>query len=192
MNTLKFSRLLSRIGGGRGGSLELGLSYTGFLFLMWSFGACWRIQLKVNGIHGGNHGDWWLLCWSVYLHVLPGPYPLESHVGKAFFFLLHLGDALRAQWTLTLGLITLATRDTNNRSALRELACNPLNSHKCLNVFHSKGLSLWDLVKSGSTFTDVSVINEDCPLMKILELCSYLCFVIMANLHTFVSLEPCH
>lgn len=140
----------------------------GFLFLTWSFETCCRKPLKVNGIHSGNCGDWWLL---LMLHP-PTRSTKTLSRGKGFF-LLHLGDELRVQWTLTLGLITLATRDMNNSYALTELACNLLNSHKCLNVFHSKDLSLWDLVKSGNTFSDASVINENCPLTKILQLRLY-------------------
>ena len=80
----------------------------------------------------------------------------------------------------------------NNRYALRELGCHPLNSHKCLNVFHSKDFSLWDLVKSGSAFTDESdklelSVNENTSAVVL-----SVKFVIVANLHAFVSLEPCH
>lgn len=118
----------------------------------------------VSGIQGGDCGDWWLL-WSVVLHTLSGPYPLESHVGKAFF-LLHLGDALKAQWTLTLGLVTQATWNMNNSRPRGELSCSTSNSHKCLDVFQWKDPGLWDLVNTGSTFCVACGISQSCSLKE--------------------------
>lgn len=163
----KSSRLLWSTVGRKGSSVELDLGHIGFFSsrgaLRHAVESRWR-WMAFTAVTVAIDGSSW--C-SILLHALPRPY----QVGKAF--LLHLGDALRVQWTLTLGFITLATRDMNNSYALRELACNLLNSHKCLNVFHSKDLSLWDLVKSGNTFSDASVINENCLLKKILQLCLY-------------------
>lgn len=78
-----------------------------------------------------------------------------------------------------------------NNGALRDLACNLSNCHKCLNVFHSKDVSLWDLVKSARTFSEVPIPNGS--IYKNTSAArSSMSFVIVANLKTFVSLESCH
>lgn len=157
-----------RIGERRAGDVEGWFSFPHVDFQRHAEEHCWR-WMAFTRVTPAIDGSSAVPSFCVlYQDLIPsGP------TWERLFFLLHLGDALRAQWTLTLGLITLATRNRNNGRALRQLGCNPLNSRKCLNVYLSKGWSLWCLVKSGSTFTDVSVINENCPFMKILQLCPY-------------------
>lgn len=76
----------------------------------------------------------------------------------------------------------------------KELGCNLPNSHKCLNVFRSKGFRFFGVSCkiSGHFHRCVCVewvvsVNGNTSAMRL-----SLTLGTMVNLDTFVSLEPCH
>lgn len=107
--------------------------------------SCWRWMafIAVTVAIDGSSGCSILLR---NLHTLLRPFALKRPMREKLF-LLYLRNVVRAPWTLTLGLITLATQDTNKSYAFREVDCNFSIPHKFLSVFPWKDLTLWDLAK---------------------------------------------
>lgn len=90
----------------------------------------WMAFMAVTAVIDGSS------CRSI---LLPGPHPLESHVGKAFFFIAP-GRCIKGSMNFDLGLDHPGNAGTRTIvAALRELGCDsPSTLVNALNVSHSK------------------------------------------------------
>lgn len=139
-------------------------------------------SLKVNGVHSANCGNWWLLLMlHPPAHSTQTLSPRVPH-GKGF---IAPGRCIKGPMNFDLGL------DYPGNTG-HEQWCFKRPCLQCLNVFHSKDVSLWDLVKSGRTFCDVPIPNKSSIYKNTSAAPSSMSFVFVANLWTFASLEPWH